>query len=152
MRNGAFGCSNVIVCYCCSWVGLANTSARGMKQSLSCCGFACCHRTQEMCLFTLKHFDGARRMSTKKSLCRHCFPRGNSGLGIWVTKYWSQVLRPHTQDLFQIILLSGQGLRGSALCLDLFSTAARINTQNSSCRKEETFVKVTHCHLILGEK
>ena len=117
MRNGAFGCSNVIVCYCCPWVGLANTSARGMKQSLSCCGFACCHRTQEMRLFTLKLFDGARRMLPKKSFCRHYFPHGNSGLGIWVTKYWSQVLRPHTQDLFQIILLSGQGLRGSAYVL-----------------------------------
>lgn len=83
MRNGAFGCSNVIVRYCCSWAGLANVSARGMKQSLSCCGCAFCHHTQEMCLFTVKLLDGARRVLTKKSLCRHYFPHGNSGLGIF---------------------------------------------------------------------
>lgn len=83
MRNGAFGCSNVIVCYCCLWVGLANMSARGMKQSLSCCGFAYCHHPQEMCLFTVKLLDGAQHMLTMKSLCRQYFPHGNSGLGIF---------------------------------------------------------------------
>lgn len=84
MRNGAFGYSNIIVHYCCSWVCLTNRSACGMKWShFSYRGFACCRHTQEICLFTLKLSNRAQCMLTKKSLCRLSSPHGNSCLGLF---------------------------------------------------------------------